>query len=149
MLRSLALLACLTASPAAASAPPPLAQKSDLRVLLVTHDPESPRVPIPSIATDRTHELYRERGPAFEAFLREHFEHVEAVVGMDYREEMSEGVDVTVFDSPPLRTDDFGGSSGPTVRERTLNRNFSRPALMIGYASPRIGEPIGLKLDWL
>jgi hypothetical protein len=138
ILRSIALLACLVVSGPTAVALQAAAekdlQKSALRVLLVAHDPESPQVSFPDLATERTHALYSERRDAFAKLLREHFQDVRVVLADDYRAGMSDDVDVTVFDARPARE---------------LDRSFSRPALMIGEASPRIGERLGLKLDWL
>ena len=133
-LRTIALLTCLVAGAPSAAALQDDAAKSPLRVLLVTHDPASPKVSFPDMATERTYELYRERGEAFATLLREHFADVQVVIGEDYSVDLSDAVDVTVFDARP--GDD-------------LERSFSRPALMIGETSPRIGEPLGLKLDWL
>lgn len=134
ILRSISLLACLVVSTPAAAAFQDEVKRSPLRVLLVAHDPESPQVSFPDMATERTQELYRERKGAFESLLRAHFENVRVVHGAEYSADLSDAADVTVFDVRPARP---------------LARSFSRPALMIGEASPRIGEPLGLKLDWL
>ncbi|MCP3917229.1 MAG: hypothetical protein GY711_16900 [bacterium] len=148
-------LALLAAIPALAAAQEE-ASRSDLRVLLVGHDPADPKVPIASTATKRTYELYRERTAAWEALLREHFADVRVVHRGDYEASLSDEVDVTIFDARPKRL-------APAVRERHgaagqnrlqgratyLPSDFSRPALTISENSPGIGEPLGLKLDWL
>ncbi|MEM1453437.1 MAG: hypothetical protein AAF957_28520 [Planctomycetota bacterium] len=134
ILRSIALLACLVAGAPALAGPQENAPKSALRVLLVAHDPSSPQVSFPDMATERTHALYSERRDAFAALLREHFQNVRVVHASQYTPAMSGEEDVTVFDARPARE---------------LDRSFSHPALMIGETSPRMGEPLGLKLDWL
>ncbi len=144
MLRTSSLL--LTAVLAAA---PAFAQEADnLRVLLVGHDPAAPKVPFPDMANERTYALYRERTAAFEALLRYHFEGVRVVHADDYRVEMSDEVDVTVFDALPKPVTPAGAEDGyrPAVY---LPESFDHPALMIAENSPRIGDSLGLKLDWL
>lgn len=124
------------------------AAQGEPSVLLVGNDPEAPRIPFRDHAKERTFKLYRERTAAFEALLRYHFEKVEVVHGADYDVAMSDDFDVTVFDTLPkaLTT----AVREPEYRAATyLPESFDRPALMIADVSPRIGEPIGLKLDWL
>ena len=142
------------AQPAAPAGPAPTA-KSKLRVLLVSHDPQDPKVPFPQMATERTYALYRERAAAFEKFLREHFEHVQLVYGADYERSMSDAVDVTVFDARPtpikeaVRQVDDAGRVVSYRPEQYLPTDFDRPALLISENSARIGEGLQLKLDWL
>ena len=130
-------------------------EKSALSVLFVGHDPAAPHVSFPDMATERTHELYAERTPAFEAFLNEHFEEVRVVHGADYRPYQSEAFDVTIFDTMPPALTEAGWQTDPETGEQTytqavyLPEEFDLPALLIGEASPRIGEGLGLKLDWL
>ncbi len=129
--------------------------KSEVRVLFVGHDPESRQLPFGVGAADRTYELYRERTTSFDAFLREHFEDVTTVFGSDYTVAMSDEVDVTIFDDLPkpltAEVREIDGGTGKMRYEPAsyLPQDFSHPVLMIGVNSPRIGEPLGLKLDWL
>jgi hypothetical protein len=129
--------------------------KSDLRVLLVSHDPANIRVPFADMEDERTVALYAERAELFETLLREHFTHVKMVYGGAYTASMSDEVDVTLFDSRPKELikskrvkDPVSGEMDYRLAEY-LPRNFDRPALMIAESSPTIGEPLGLKLDWL
>lgn len=153
----LVLILALVAVPAAAqgNAEAGAGAQAGLRVLFVGHDPAAPGVPFRDMATARTYALYRERTAAFEALLRYHFEDVHVVHGEDYEVGMSDTVDVTIFDARPKRMT-------PEVRKRDpktgewdyrpatyLPESFDRPALMIAENSPRIGEPLGLKLDWM
>lgn len=153
MFRSL-LLPLLLAS-ALCAAPPGGDDASALSVLFVGHDPASPHISFPDMAVERTHELYAERTPAFDAFLRAHFDEVRVVHAADYTTEMSDAVDVTIFDTPPTAIEEAGwrtdALTGQEVYSKAVHlpQGFDRPALMIGEASPRIGEGIGLKLDWL
>ncbi|MEM7261007.1 MAG: hypothetical protein AAF488_03390, partial [Planctomycetota bacterium] len=82
-----------------AQAQKPTTRKSPLSVLFVGHDPENPLVEYQP--TERTVALHQERTPAFESFLREHFEQVRVVYAADYRVSMSDESDVTVFDARP------------------------------------------------
>jgi len=151
---TLALGAALFTSSIAAAAQEAPA-KSDLRVLLVGHDPEAPKVPFKDMATERTFELYRERTAAFTEFLIEHFESVQVVYGDSYMTEMSDTVDVTLFDARPKQLSEAGEVTDPETGVTSYQRagylpiEFDRPALLIAENSPLIGEPIGLKLDWL
>ena len=128
----------------------------DLSVLFVAHDPDAPKVMFRQLATERTFRLHRERTGAFEALLRYHFEDVTVVHADDYRVEMSDDADVTVFDVVPKeRTamvrelDDDGRLVGEYKPPTYLPDDFDRPALSIAGVTPRIGDPLGLKLDWL
>ena len=143
MKRLLAGLFALAPLAAAQDASP----KSDLRVLLVGHDPEAPRITFDG-DDERTRALYAERTDAFRALLETHFETVEVVFGAAYDASMSGDVDVTLFDCVPDRLPTAETGDVPPVR-RYLPDDFSKPALMIAENSSLIGEPLGSKLDWL
>ena len=143
-LLSLALLTLSAIAPTQSGAPPHRTD-DDLRVLLVGHDPAAPQLVFRQLAKQRTFALYRERTAAWEALLRYHFANVTVVHGADYRVSMSDDVDVTIFDArPPLL-----GTPGESQRPPYLPASFDRPAVLISENAPLIGEPIGLKLDWL
>ncbi len=131
------------------------AGKSDLRVLYVGDNPEAPKVMFADSADKRTVELYKERTPAFTAFLNERFEHVTVVFGDDYTVELSDQVDVTIFDTRPKALTKAVREVDPETGEMNyepatyLPKSFDRPAITISANSPTIGEPLGLKLDWL
>lgn len=130
-------------------------EKSDLRVLFVGHDPAKPRMPFADMDNERTVELYKERTAAFKRFLEERFKSVTVVYGADYSVEQSDQVDVTIFDSrpKPLKAAVRGTDpdTGQSIYEPAeyLPMSFDRPAITIAENSPTIGEPLGLKLDWL
>jgi len=126
-----------------------------LRVLFVGHDPVAPKIASYDKGDPRKQALFRERTAAWESLLRYHFQNVTVVHGTDYKVEMSDAVDVTVFDAVPTAlTEAVRGkdpkTGKPTYKAATyLPKSFDRPALMISNVSSRIGEPLGSKLDWL
>ena len=142
-------------APAAIGTQEATSKKSDLKVLLVSHDPEAPKLAFASMADERTTELYAERAAAWKKLLDQHFESVQLVYGSDYKIEMSDKVDVTMFDSRPPELSPAGEVTDPETGETSYQRasyipeSFSRPALLVAENSPLMGEPIGLKLDWL
>ena len=129
--------------------------KSELEILFVGHDPKAPQRPFGSAfdGNDRLKQLYMERTQSFTKFLRSRFEKVRVVLAAEYRVEMSNEVDVTIFDARPKpltkQTNRVDPKTGQRVPASYLPRSFDRPALTIAENSPRIGEPLGLKLDWL
>ena len=144
-----------TAPDATAAAATATDGRTDLRVLFVGQDPAALKVMFSNMAVERTRKLYRERTPAWEALLRYHFKNVTVVYGDDYRVEMSDAADVTIFDVPPKALSEAKRGTDPVTGEPTyqaatyLPESFDRPAIMIAANAPRIGEPLGLKLDWL
>jgi hypothetical protein len=123
--------------------------KSDLKVLLVSHDPAAPQVPFPDMAQARTIELFEERAALWKAFLDEHFEDVRLVYGADYEVAMSAAADVTIFDARPPVAKAAVRDGGQYEPAEYLPRDFAHAAITISDNSPRLGEPLGLKLDWL
>ncbi len=123
--------------------------KPELRILFVGHDPDAPRVMFPQLATDRTYALHRERTPAFESLLRYHFKNVRVVYSADYLVEMSDDVDVTIFDALPKPVSPLVHKAGSYTPPSYLPDTFNRPVLTISGASSGIGDTFGSKLDWL
>lgn len=129
--------------------------EDDLRVLLVGQDPAAPQVGFADAENPRTLPLLRERTAAWEALLRYHFANVTVVYGADYDATMSDAVDVTIFDALPRPLAAAVREQDPETGEMSyeppvyLPEDFSRPALGIASMTPRIGEPLGTKLDWL
>ncbi|MEM8710843.1 MAG: hypothetical protein AAGG01_07820 [Planctomycetota bacterium] len=142
-------------APQTSSAADTARSKSQLRVLFVGNDPAAPDVLFADMANERTVELYKERTPAFEAFLTERFESVRVVYGGDYVASLSDGFDVTIFDTRPKALKEAVRGVDPETGESIyepaayLPESFTRPAITIAANSPQIGEPLGLKLDWL
>lgn len=131
--------------------------QSDLKILFVGHDPEAPQRPFSGAFDEnrRMKQLYAERTPAFEKFLRGRFKRVRVVLSADYAVAMSNDADVTIFDARPKVLTPGVNEVDPATGQRVykpasyLPMDFDRPALTIAENSPRIGEPLGLKLDWL
>ena len=152
---ALIVLSLLAGPAAAAEGPQGKTAARELRVLFVGQDPKAPVAPFADLAKPRTYALLRERTAAFEALLRYHFKDVRVVHGADYTAEMSADVDVTVFDALPKALIATRREKNPTTGAvdyrpaAYLPASFDRPALMISHVSPRIGEPLGLKLDWM
>lgn len=123
--------------------------QGDLRVLFVGHDPAAPDVMFASMAKPRTWALHRERTAAFEALLRYHFEDVQVVHAADYEVAMSAAADVTIFDTPPKALVEAVRDGEDYRPAEYLPRDFAHAAITIAGTSDRVGEPLGLKLDWL
>jgi len=98
------------------------------------------------------------RAADFTEFLKANFEHVDVVYGEQYKEEMSNDVDVTIFDdAPPKIANDKASSlewtkdelSGTTTLlvERCLSEGFDKPALFIGDKNGAIGGSINSLID--
>ena len=153
LIPTLFVLALATVATADEEASKPEART--LRILYVGQDPERPRPPFAKMAKKRTYALFRERTAAFEALLRYHFKEVRVVHGANYQVEMSDDVDVTIFDNLPKAITRARREKDPETGQLTytpptyLPRSFDRPALMISHNSAWIGESLGLKLDWM
>lgn len=149
---TLSLLACAVSLAAQGKTPH---FENDLRVLLVANDPNAPTVGMAERDRPRTLPLLRERAAAWEALLRYHFANLTVVYGADYRADLSSEHDVTIFDTRPKALVEAVRGTDPETGKRTyqppeyLPANFDRAAITIADNSPRIGEPLGLKLDWL
>jgi hypothetical protein len=137
------------------------AEPSALRVLYIGFDPKTVTLTVNermSIGkyTDRALEMKKARTPAFEQFLRQYFKTVKVVYASDYREAMSAGYDVTIFDATPNSIKDQIIERNPDTGEVThyqprqyLTAQFSDAALLISTVAPRIAEPLEYKIDWL
>lgn len=128
-----------------------LPAKQMLSVLFVGNDPTQEFMP-PSyetgLAAERYPELMRERTPAFEALLKEHFETVKVVFGPEYKAAMSDDYDVTVFDVLPPS---IGEVAGVSWKKQRLPNDFTHASVMIGDVAPKtLGRfGWGLRLDHL
>ncbi|MBQ3521637.1 MAG: hypothetical protein IJA38_02280 [Bacteroidales bacterium] len=93
------------------------------------------------------------RMAAFEECLKQYFTEVAAIVGSEYKEEMSANYDVTIFDGKiPVKQSRIirKGANGETNyhAELRLSEDFEYPTLLIAEAGEDIGRSIGLKTDW-
>lgn len=96
----------------------------------------------------------KERAADFTRFLKQRFTKVTAIDGKDYRPEMSEAYDVTVFDSKPavLRPEvierDENGRVIRYEKAAYLPDDFDDAVICIAEASENIGRSLGNKNDW-
>lgn len=126
--------------------------QSPPRVLFVGVDPNADHVAPyhrTGPAATRYPDLMKERTPAFESFLKEHFESVRVVFGDQYEPKMSDRFDVTVFDTLPPYLEASGNDKN--TKKFRLPTDFSRPAIMIGDVAPFIigRNGWGMRLDHL
>jgi len=121
------------------------AQKSNIRVLVVAHNPakeytKSYSGPKPG---ERRKELANKRGEEYKQFLNNYFKTVDVVYSESYRATMSNNYDVTIMDDLPVPIDtlDFGlyrnGKSiirggKPMMYPRYLPEDFDRALIVIG-----------------
>ena len=126
--------------------------KYDLRVLYVGGQPDLDRYsakPTP----EELEASVTGRMAAFETFLKGKFTSVAVVRGADYSPEMSDSVDVTVFDgNPPVLERASNGYDRKGIAyyrgAKLLPDGFDRAALTIGSISESVSQPIGCKNDW-
>ncbi len=93
------------------------------------------------------------RTAAFEEYLKQYFTEVATVMGSDYKEEMSAGYDVTIFDGKiPVVHKRIArkGANGEInyYSAQKLSEDFEYPALLIAEIGQDVGRSIGLKTDW-
>ncbi len=120
-------------------------EKSELRVLYVGPGPVSPAdvptwphgVPrdLSTEERERFAELRSERPEAFRRLLAEHFDRFKIIVADDYRIELSDRFDVTIFDAQPPVIETQKQAYG-WDRKIRLPDDFSQPAMMIGEVGP-------------
>ena len=94
-----------------------------------------------------------ERMASFEKFLNEKFSAVTVVKADDYKPEMSDAVDVTIFDGKPPVLEpghsgyDFDGEM-VSIPAKRLPWDFDRAAITIASMGEAVAVPIGSKNDW-
>lgn len=95
-----------------------------------------------------------ERMNAFGDLLRVYFDSVTMMRAADYRPEMSDAYDVTIFDGMPpaleeaVRETDDQGNFVRYVPARYLPDDFSAACITIGSVGNALGRRIGIKNDW-
>lgn len=136
-------------------------KKQDLKVLYVGYQPSKP-IPenlsitaIGGMSRERFKEEYKTRYPAFVNYLKATFSTVKGVDARDYRAEMSEGYDVTIFDQVPKALSErkfiknANGQITGIIPAGYIDEEFDHATIFIGHTAPVMGRAIGLKLDWL
>jgi hypothetical protein len=133
--------------------------KIQLKVLFVGYSPEKEmpvfhgRVPS-NFSPQRFKEEYKTRMPAFIDFLNEKFVEVKGVDARDYKENMSAGYDVTIFDQPiePIkkggRVKNEKGEVVAFKQDQYFSDDYDHATIFCSYAGGRMGPGNALKLDW-
>ena len=96
-----------------------------------------------------------ERMSAFEQLLKTYFTTVKTMPAKDWRPEMSDQYDVTIFDGKTAPIDSikemfyYNGGSRMVTHYVYIPENFSRPCVTIGTMGETLCRSIGIKNDWL
>lgn len=105
--------------------------------------------------TDAEFEAYlAKRANDFGTLLHAYFDSVTVMKAADYRPEMSDNYDVTIFDGLPpaleeqLIERDENGNVTNYVKARYLPDNFSAACITIGSLGESLGSRLGIKNDW-
>lgn len=151
--------------------------KQDLKVLFVGDDPSRELPPRnfvngAGIAESRYAADVETRMPAFMELLRENFTEVKGVDARDYKESMTEGYDVVIFDAVPkpvvpgiktpkkqninmsLLSDSMRRKmmnvvdTKEVMSARYFSEGYDKPTLFIGDRAGIMGSALGLKLNW-
>lgn len=95
-----------------------------------------------------------ERMEAFGFLLRTYFTTVKVMPAKDWKPEMSDGYDVTIFDgmTPAISVDSvpyvYKGHVNMIPEKHYIPENFSCPSITIGSMGDRLCRSIGIKNDW-
>ena len=132
----------------------------DLKVLFVGFNPESSfpeklsMTALGGMSEERFKEDFKTRYPVFMEYLNKTFSNVKGVDARDFKAEMSEGYDVTIFDQvpPPIKKRvmeiDTNGQVSKYEPAKYIDETFDHATLFIGHTAPVIAQPVGAKLDW-
>lgn len=128
-------------------------KKTNLKVLYVGG---TSNIDVTSIAPDAS-TLARDiaaRTASFGQMLKEYFKVVKCINAKEYKQEMSNHYDVTIFDGKPnpikpmILTKDKGGNVTDYHLATYLTLDYDRPTITIADMSEEIGREIGTKADW-
>ncbi|MBR5100517.1 MAG: hypothetical protein IKX34_04355 [Bacteroidales bacterium] len=128
--------------------------KVDLKVLYVGGQPDFETSGRPKQDPAVVEASVVARMASFEGFLKEKFTTVKSIRGTDYKAEMSDDYDVTIFDGrlpvlePVKHAYDRKGNSIPPYRPRMLPHDFDRAAITIASMGEVVTRAIGSKNDW-
>lgn len=127
--------------------------KAELKVLYVGGNPDYET--FMSKRSDEEREAsVKSRMESFDVMLHDYFDSVAVINGQDYKPEMSENYDVTIFDGPipvlkpAIRETDAQGRITRYVRAQLLPEDFDCAAITIGSTGENVGRAIGSKNDW-
>lgn len=136
--------------------------KLDITVLYVGYSPDKPMPEnlesvgvTGGMSEERFKTEYGTRMTAFKKLLNTYFKTVQTVDARDYKENMSNKHDVTIFDQTPATLKERIINKDPETGEflsmepaKYVSDDFSRPSIFIGHTSSVIGASLGSKLDW-
>ena len=128
-------------------------KKSDLKVLYVggTADIQTFAAKVDSVVLQKE---IAKRTASFENMLKQYFETVTVVAGMDYTMDLSDDYDVTIFDGmirelAPFKVErDAQGKVISLTPAVYLTEDFDRPAILLAEMGENLGRFLGLKTDW-
>lgn len=128
--------------------------KENLNVLYVGGSPDINTIGGPIVDSIAVAKSVKTRMADFTKFLKGHFSKVTAIEGKNYRPEMSDNFDVTVFDgrpaelTPEVREMDDKGRLVKYEKASYLPADFDNACVMIAEMSEMLGRSIGTKNDW-
>ena len=128
-------------------------KKSDLKVLYVggTADIQTFAEKVDFVVLQKE---IAKRTASFENMLKQYFETVAVVAGMDYTMDLSDDYDVTIFDGmirelAPFKVErDAQGKVISLTPAVYLTEDFDRPAILLAEMGENLGRFLGLKTDW-
>lgn len=104
---------------------------------------------------ERYVEEVKTRMLSFMNLLNQYFTEVKSVDVLDYKAEMSDNYDVTIFDENPRQlvkaSREIDEKTGRIIKYNPsvyLPEDYNRPTLFIGHTASTIGKSLGSKLDW-
>lgn len=128
--------------------------KTNIKVLYVGGKSDIQTIGVQKIDTVAVEKSAVERSASFTALLKKYFKAVKFVHQSEYKPELSDYYDVTVFDGTPAPLtkreyikDEKGNITG-VIPATYLPFNYSRPTLCIAESSENIGRSLGSKNDW-
>lgn len=134
--------------------------KYQVKVLFVGYNPERPMPEYKGNKFSKEWEKqfyideYATRMPAFKQLLETYFTDVTIIDARDYKQTDSKSYDVTVFDELPRQIKkmvaeyDENGQVTKYEPAHYITEDFDCASICIASVAPRMGEPIGIKLDW-
>lgn len=130
-------------------------KNNKLRVMYVGYNPAaSVEIPKGRFETEAQYNQKLRRWSDFGMFLYQHFENVSMVNAPDYTTDMSDKVDVTIFDATPkvvrkqIIEKDANGKVIKFHATRFLPEDFSAACITIGSIGGTIGRGHKSKIDW-
>ena len=127
--------------------------KLDLKVLYVGGQPDFEEMGRTRRSAEEVEASVKSRMTSFESFLKSRFTDVKAIRGSEYKPELSNDYDVTIFDGrlpeiEPARMGYDSNGEGFSTRARVLPYDFDQAAITIASMGELVTRAIGSKNDW-